>query len=266
VQILEGQSTSADTLLRRDEAEAELRAEIEERKLDAFPLAVAAHDLRVAASTLVQAWGVGPIRANTVLLNWSESLRDWRSDSAALWYARLLASAIRLRQNVVVLAVDDAGWGRAADAASDKRRIDVWWWDDGSSKLCLLLAYLMTRTEEWDEATIRLLVPTPAGREGSVEKNLVYRLEERRIAASVEPVADADSCRVREISADAGAVFLPLRISGMRVIDPFGESIEALLAGLPMTALVAASDDVQLAEVEPQEDEAPAKPAGGDGE
>ena len=100
VQLVEGRGTSAATRRLREEAEVALRVELEKQELDAFPLAVAAPDLAVAAATVLQAWGVGPVCANTVLLNWYETAGD---PEVSLWYARLLQRALRLKQNVVVL-------------------------------------------------------------------------------------------------------------------------------------------------------------------
>ena len=46
---------------------------------------------RIGAATLVQSWGVGPIRSNTVVLNWMEDTAQ--GTSAELWYGRLLGAA-----------------------------------------------------------------------------------------------------------------------------------------------------------------------------
>ena len=67
-----------------------------------------------------------------------------------------------------------------------------------------------------------------------------------RIEATIETVVNADTAALVEQSDGAGVVFLPLRIEGMRVVNPFGQSIDALLAELPVAALVAAAQDVQL--------------------
>ena len=136
---------------------------------------------------------------------------------------------------------------------SDHRRIDVWWLEDDSSMLCLLFAYLMTRTELWDEAAIRLLVPTAGDHVKKVEDNLTYRLNEMRIEATIETVVDANAGAVAERSKDAAIVFLPLRLEGMRVLDPFGKAAEALVTELPVVAMVAAAQDIQLAEDEEED-------------
>ena len=44
-------------------AEAELREEIEARKLAAFPRAIASKDFEAAVPVLLQSYGLGPVRA-----------------------------------------------------------------------------------------------------------------------------------------------------------------------------------------------------------
>ena len=242
VQLIEGDSGSAAVRAQREAAEARLRAELDADGLDAFPLVVAAPDLAAASMTLLQAWGVGPIRANTVALNWLES----HAAQSARRYGRLLQRAIRLEQNIVVFDAGETDWVRLEDTKPGRRRIDVWWFEDDSSRLALLFAYLMTRNDEWDDAEIRVLAPAAADGEQKVAANLAYRLEERRIEATIDTVVDADVAAVTERSRDASIVFLPLRVEGMRLLDPFGGSVDTMLRNLPLVALVAAAQDIQL--------------------
>ena len=78
VQLVKGDGTASAIRKQRDAAEAELTNELERLKLDAFPLVVAAPDLRIGATTLLQSWGIGPVRSNTVLLNWMDSQNQGR--------------------------------------------------------------------------------------------------------------------------------------------------------------------------------------------
>jgi amino acid transporter len=265
VQLIEGEGTSQTVLRLREEAEAELREEIRERALEVYPLVVGAPDLRAAAATLVQSWGLGPIRANTVVVNWMAEAAQ--GTSAELWYGRLFASGLRLEQNVVALDADEASWDRLEQVPNEERRVDVWWFDDESSRLMLLFAYLMTRTESWDEARIRVLVPTSAEDRQKVGANVRRRLEESRIEAEIETVVDSDEAAIAARSHDSALVFLPLRVLGMRLATPLSEDLPALLARLPVTALVAAAQDVQLTEdeAEPPAADRAAEPVGGAG-
>jgi len=248
VRFLEGEGTSEEVGKRCAEARQELQAEIEAQGLEVYPLVVASPDLRAAMPTLLQSWGLGPIRSNTVLVNWLGPAASASRRSAALWYGRALASALRLGHSVVVLDAGATAWARLGELGSEKRRIDVWWFDDESSRLALLLAYLTTRSEEWDEARIRVLVPTRAESAQRTEANLSRRLEESRIEAAVESVADFTLEGVAALCQDAALVLMPLRVEGMRLADPFGLGLEVMLSSLPVVALVAAAQDIRLAD------------------
>lgn len=263
--VIEGRGFSEESRRKCEEAEAELRAEIEEHGHPVYPLAVAAPDLRSGIATLLQSWGIGPVRSNTVLVNWLEAVSE-EGSSAQLWYARMLRGAVQLKQHTIVLDTDDGAWHRLGQIPPEERRIDIWWFDDESSRLSLLLAHLMTRTEEWADA--RLQVIALAKDEADVEAErtrLEKRLSEYRIEAAIEVTPPPELADVVRLSRDAGLVFLPLRIEGMRLDDPFGFGLTATLTPLPIVALVAACEDVRLSEERPEretpeEGEAPKEP------
>ena len=123
-----------------------------------------------------------------VLLNWYDSQGGQDHPTLSLRYARLLKRAARLDQHVVVLDADDADWQRLTTSHRETRRIDVWWFGGDSSRLALLLAYLMTRSDEWEDARIRVLTPAPATATQKAENSLQRRLEELRIDAEVTAV------------------------------------------------------------------------------
>ena len=246
VQLIEGDGASPAVRKSAAAAEDELRQELDEQAVDAFPLVVAAPDLRVGATTLLQAWGVGPIRSNTVLLNWYDSRASSEQPTLSLWYARLLQRAARLDQHVVVLDADEADWSALQESPTEGRRIDVWWFGGDSSRLALLFAYLMTRTDDWDDATIRVVAPSPADTTLKTESNLQRRLEELRINATVRIVTADDGPTMYQQSADASFVLLPLRLEGMNTLHPAGGPVHELFDVLPVVAMVAASGDVEL--------------------
>ena len=86
VQLIEGDSASESGRARQREAEQQLRAEFRADAMDAFPLVVVPPDLAQASMTLLQSWGVGSIRANTVALNWLEHHGEGASASESLEY------------------------------------------------------------------------------------------------------------------------------------------------------------------------------------
>jgi len=253
VKILEGQG--AKMLKLKAEAEAELRNHIKELDLHAFPLVLAVPDFDIAVQTLVQGFGIGPLRANTILLNWLDELPKGILGVKELKYGRNLRTAFRLGCNIVILKADDTEWTSEENEAVPDRRIDVWWWDDATSRLMLLLAYLLTRNEAWEAAKIRVLASDDFKDEEGPTEALRKTLEDVRIPAEPKTVKIAGTETIMKHSADASLVFLPFRITGKTLVDSFGEPLEELLSHLPNVAMVLAAEDIDL-DAEPEEGKA----------
>jgi hypothetical protein len=208
---------------------------------------------------------LGPIRTNTILLNWleNEPADDTpRDDWDQRLFARHLRIAARMGVNVVIMDASDDEMIALEAIEPDQRRIDIWWFDEFTGRLTLLLAYLMTRSDDWNGASIRLLVRTERGSAKRVEAQLRERLEEYRIDAEIQTESDLDRDRLVARSRDAAMVFLPLRLKAFRATDPFGKPVDELLEALPAVALVTAVEDITLdaepeAGLDPPSDEAP---------
>lgn len=248
VQIVVGEG--AASCEKKNEAQDRLRADIVKRGLKAFPLVVQAPDLKCGYEILLQSYGVGPLRANIVLMNWLDRNVYAGDADAEREYAHYLKEPLKLGCHLVVFDADDDEWAALRDRPAGERRIDVWWWENKTSRLALLLAYLMTRTDAWAGSAIRVLAPK-GGKVKSPEA-LRQTLEDARIDAEPVLVEQADVDGIVEASADASLVFLPIRIQRGRPVDLFGEDPEALIARLPPVAMVTAAEDVEL-EAEPDE-------------
>jgi hypothetical protein len=191
---------------------------------------------------------------NTVLLNWLEQLPKGILGLGEFQYATNLRTAFRLGCNIVVLDAKEDEWVSLETLSPDERRIDVWWWDDATSRLMLLLAYLITRSDAWSEARIRVLA---TGHDGELDEDeevegLKKMLEEARIEAEPEIVENMSSETVVEHSGDAALVFYPFRLRGNQLLDPLDKPLDAILPRLPIVALVLAAEDIEL-DAEPEE-------------
>ncbi len=253
VRILEGEGVKMLKL--KEEAEEELRKSIAQHDFKAFPLVVAAPNLQVGIHTLVQTFGIGPLRANTVLLNWLDPPTKKILGIAELRYAQYLREAFRFSCNIVVLAAKEAEWAVLEKTPPNEKRIDVWWSEDATSRLMLLLAYLMTRSEDWDGAKIRVLAASHERASAAAIEGLQRTLQEVRIEADPEIVESTDLDAIAEKSADAPLVFLPFRLRGNQLLGPFDNALGDLILRLPVVALVLAAEDIDL-DAEPEEGEA----------
>ncbi|WP_298038885.1 amino acid permease [uncultured Desulfuromonas sp.] len=250
VRILE--ESGPQRALKKAAAESQLYEDIAASGVQAFPLVVNAPSFEVGSSLLLQSYGVGPLRANTVLINhhgintqqhYAEQLKN---------FGKNLRAGLRLGYNLVLLDAKEQEWQRLENQAADERRIDIWYEHRKSSALMLLLAHMMTRSPFWEQAELRVLAAVQnEDREGTIEA-LKKELEQGRIDAEAVVVADCKSATVIGCSADASLVVLPLALKEGQIIDCTGESADNLLPKLPLVALVVAAQQIEL-DAEPEE-------------
>ncbi|MGA9178046.1 MAG: amino acid permease, partial [Desulfobacterales bacterium] len=187
-----------------------------------------------------------------ILLNWLDPESVITNDQREINLGRNLRAAFRLGRNIVLLDADEDKLSMLENIPDEDRRIDVWWLNDATSRLMLLLGYLITRSEPWNTAKIRVLA---ANYDVDTSENLAdlkNNLEEARIEAEPIIVTDADINKLSEYSADAALVFLPFRLQGDQITCPIDGAIEKLLSRLPITAFVLAAEDITL-DAEPEE-------------
>lgn len=249
VRILEGDGITL--LKQRKEAEMELRTDIEAHGLKAFPLVVTVPDMDSGFSTVIQSFGIGPLKVNTVLLNWMQQMSMGIPGIHELRYGRNLRNVFRLGCNIVILNALEENWEILQQIPPEKRCIDVWWQDNASSRLMLLFAYLVTRNPQWTDAKIRVLALSSDNTE-DLRGRINLMLDEIRIEAESEIISDSGAEAIPKHSCDASMVFLSFRLTGTQLVDPFGSKIETMLNHLPVTALVLAAEDIDLA-AEPEE-------------
>jgi len=250
VKILKGEGVKMLKL--QEKSESELRSDIAAHGFAAFPLVVFAPDLDIALNTLIQSTGVGPMKANTILLNWLDPESEITNDKREINLGRNLRAAYRLGRNIVVLDADEDKWNTLENIPGEDRRIDVWWLNDATSRLMLLLGYLITRSEPWDAAKIRVLAAGYNADTSENLKDLKNNLEEARIEAEPIIVTKVDIDKISEYSADAAVVFLPFRLRGDQITCSIDGPIKKLLSCLPITAFVLAAEDIAL-DAEPEE-------------
>jgi len=250
VQILEG--AGAKALRDRIEAENELHRDMQASGLSAFPLVMVAPEFDTGLNALLQVYGIGPLKANTILLNWLNPDSPYSFGFKQILFGRHLRTAYRLGCNMVVLHTDEKRWDTLMEKPPESRRIDVWWQGDATSRLMLLLAYLMTRSEPWDEAAIRVLAVNYENDSKENTQDLTDIMDEVRIEAESKIVVDTSLEKIADISADAALVYLPFRLRGDRIAAPVSDPVEELLLRLPTTAMVLAAEDIEL-DAEPEE-------------
>jgi len=230
------------TLDRQRAMESTIGDYLSRRGVEALIRLVRAPDPFEGAERLVEAYGLGEMVPNTILLGDSEVPEHREA------YCRMLTRFHEGRRNLVILHhSEELGFG-------DMQVIDVWW---GGLKrnggLMLTLAYLLQTSLAWSGARIRVKMVLPneeAAR--SARPNLEAVVHGLRSGAEVEVLVN-DSGRpfvdiLHESSADADMIFMGMRQPGEDYVE-YLERLTHLAEGMPTTAFVLASEDLPFAEI-----------------
>lgn len=253
VKMVEGDKTQVRK--RKQAAQMELATSIKENELKVFPLAIAAEDSNHALETFLQGYGVGPLKANIALCNWYGDTMSTFPGLSSLKFGHNLRVVFRSGYNLIIFHADPLNTEHILNQHENTRKIDVWWNNDASSRLMLLLAYLMTRHDMWKNATIRLLTTAEDSSIDESIKQVEHQLEEARIPAIPTIVPDTAPETIIAQSSASDLVFLPFRIKLSMLTDLKGYSLERVLTQLPPVALVMAAHNIDL-DAEPEEGEA----------
>ncbi len=242
VRILEGDGLAI--MKKKVQAREEINQKIQEHGFQAFPLVISAPELKTGLGVLLQSYGVGPLQANTVVLNWFE--RQGADGQSSRDLAMNLRNVFRLRFNIVLLDFGAYKWSELKQLESRDRRIDVWWWGGATSRFMLILSYLASRHSDWEDCKIRVLALASKGSCQEQEEKLETILKEYRISAEFEIVDNPDAVSIVNYSKDAAFVLLPFSIRREKIQDPFGGELNWLSSRLPALAFCLAAEDIEL--------------------
>jgi len=244
----------------RDAKEAEIAADLKERGLDAFARVVVTSDPESGFEMVLQASGLGPIQPNIALFHWFDREGVALDAPAMRAYTDYLRLALRLGVSVAILAAYHPSIEAVLRSQAKDRRVDVWWQADASSRLALLLAYLVTRHHEFEDAELRVLVPERVSKASGGIAEVERRLEEIRIPAQVVPVEGDGWRALGEAAAGAALAFYPFRMRRGGLCDIQGAPLPTSLDGMPPMVLVNAAEDMDL-DAQPDTEEQAAEAA-----
>ncbi|MDI9431804.1 MAG: amino acid permease [Sedimentisphaerales bacterium] len=165
-----------DLLDRRREAENILRKSILEADIPAFPVVVVEEDIHAAIKALLQCHGIGGMRPNTVMLGWSEDPENLGV------FSETLAITKRMKRSLIIIACQQ----EQEKTYIPDGAINVWWTSQKNGALMLLLAYLLTRNNEWRDRPLRIIRPVaPKADIQNIEKEMGEQLSLARIEAEL---------------------------------------------------------------------------------
>ncbi|MFO8111361.1 MAG: amino acid permease [Desulfosalsimonadaceae bacterium] len=245
IRMLQGEGAKMHRL--KAEAADEIRKDIQKLDADMFPLVIASPNIRLALLGLVQSYGIGPLKGNTMMTNWVGTENGAIPEYRAGRFGIYLRTAFRQGYNILLFSTDASKWEKQEEIPAEERRIDVWWRGDPTSRLMILFAHMICLNARWRGARIRVLdISADILDSGKTVADLEQTLAEIRIAAQPEMVASANADAVAAYSKDAALVFLPFRLVDNQPRDLFGGNLSELLLRLPVSIAVRAARDIDL--------------------
>lgn len=231
--------------------EDKIREYLNQRRVQAlvrvFP---AQQDPFEGAGQLIEAYGLGPLVPNTILLG------DCQNPERLEAYCGLIRRIHKAQRNVVILRENEGlGFGR-------RRRIDVWWGGlQANGGLMLLLAYLLRMDIDWRNAQIRLKLVAPnemtarmaRGQLETLLKQLRLGFEAQVIVAEGRMFDEI----LHESSRSADLVFLGLGTPGAEFTEYY-RKLHQRTEDLPTTIFVLAAPNYDFSEVLLDTDTTPA--------
>ena len=227
---------------RKRAMERQIQEYLGRRGIDGLVRVISAEDPFAGTELLVEAYGLGPLVPNTILLGDSEE------GERRARYCAMIEHFWRSRRNVVIVRdADRVGFG-------DRKRIDIWWGGlQRNGALLMILGYLLKTSLAWRRAEIQLkmVVPTAAAAEDA-RRNLINMLEQTR--TGLDPTVLVNDGRpgleqLHESSRGADLILMGMAAPGKGDFAAYFEELQERTRNLPCTVFVLASEDMEFREV-----------------
>ena len=227
---------------RKRAMERQIQEYLGKRGIDGLVRVISAEDPFAGTELLVEAYGLGPLVPNTILLGDSEE------GERRARYCAMIEHFWQSRRNVVIVRdADRVGFG-------DRKRIDIWWGGlQRNGALLMILGYLLKTSLAWRRAEIQLkmVVPTAAAAEDA-RRNLINMLEQTR--TGLDPTVLVNDGRpgleqLHESSRGADLILMGMAAPGKGDFAAYFEELQERTRNLPCTVFVLASEDMEFREV-----------------
>jgi len=212
------------------------------RGIDGLVRVISAPDPFLGTETLVEAYGLGPLVPNTVLLG------DSQREQLRPRYCAMVEHFWKSRRNVVIVRdADRVGFG-------ERKRVDIWWGGlQGNGALLMILGYLLRTSLTWQGADVRIkmIMPTPTAAE-QARANLVRVLHRTRTGLVPEILVAHDRPFpeiLHESSAEADLILMGMARPEGHDFAAYYQGLQARTMGLPATVFVLAAEDIAFREV-----------------
>ncbi|WP_262712105.1 APC family permease [Litoribacter populi] len=238
--ILPENSVGQDKVLK---FEKQMSDYLQRRNVQALVRVIRAANPFTGAVQLVDAYGMGPLVPNTILLG------DTKETKHHTPYAKMIDHFHQSKKNVLIVQDDDNRGFR------HHRVIDIWWGGlKRNGSLMIILAYLLKNTPKWYRATVNIKMVV-ASEEGRVDaqKNLDELFSQMRTGFQYQILVAKNETfweiQKRE-SANSDLVMMGLGFSrGGKGFEEYYSKLKENTSSLPTKVFVLAAQDIAFEEV-----------------
>ncbi len=229
-----------DSLSERREAQERLLSKfIADSDIEAFPTVVCSKSVPQGIRSLVQCYGIGDLRPNTILLGWPNDEDRFEA------FGKMLRTVNFLRRSTIVLRNRKDSYD---PWSASQGTIDVWWRGEKNGELMLLLAHLLKQNLDWRKHEIRLLRVIPGEKARSdVEQHLTGLAQKARIEVTpLAVISDEPAVAIQEVSRDAAVVFLGLGTPDVGEEQEYCQRMDEFVGCLETVFFVESVGDMSL--------------------
>jgi hypothetical protein len=221
--------------------EVELQRELATAQSMVYGRVIVSETLEGGVASMIQAHGIGALRANLALFSWYD-LEDPDRPNART-YGTMLQTSIRYGCNVAIMHATTESWAQIPKNSKHTAKIAVWWHEDRTGELMTLLAWMCTRQSDWHGAEIDVWVVNDSPSDEHMNQ-ISARLDEARLPAKV-----VGSARQKDFAATisyAQLVFAPVRVHKGEPLGPNQTPIDDLITTSPVVVFTHAAAPVEL--------------------
>lgn len=231
---------------RIERMEDEIGSFLKKRAIQALVKVTSSNDPFKGSVKLVEAYGLGKLVPNTIILGGSENpaIRDQ--------YCNMIKSFYEMQRNVLLIHGGEPENGEKKRSRK-KKRIDLWWGGfKGNGGLMMILVHMLQNSISWKNAEIHLKIIVE--REDAVDeirKNMKKIVDEIRFDAEIDIIisnSEPFPSIFKKTSSDADLILV-----GMATPDEnfslYYEKMLKLTEEMPATVFVLASQDISFGEI-----------------
>ena len=230
---------------RLERMEDEIGNFLKKRAVEALVRVVASDDPFVGSVKLVEAYGIGKLVPNTIILGGSETPEIREK------YCGMIRSFYEMQRNVILI---HGGEAEPDDLPKKKkRRIDLWWGGfKGNGGLMMILVYMLQNSISWKGAEIHLkIIVELEDAVDEIRANMRDIVNQIRFEAEIDVTVSRGETFAevfKKTSKDADLILLGMATPG-KDFTSYYENMLSLTEDMPTTVFVLAGQEISFGEV-----------------